>query len=912
MSQPPSSRDQSKPLPHDLEAFWHAISTSSLDGFWVNTLDGRLLHVNDAYCRMSGYSRDELLSMRVSDLEATESAAEILAHARKVEAQGCDRFETQHRTRDGGRIALDVSLTLVPEHKIIVAFLRDITTIKADRKRLEETLDFNRNLLETANVLIVGLNLDGDVRIFNPYAEKITGYAADELIGRNWFELLVPRARYPQVYSEFERLLAGGLPRTFENPILTKSGEERYIAWSNSELIEDGYCVGTLSFGTDITDKKRAKDALHASQQLYSNLVETAQDGIWCCDREGIFTYHNRAVSETLGYASDEILGHHFGEFVPPERLERETEVFAELMRSADKITNYETVRLRKNGERAWVLVNARPVFNADGAVVGLQGTAKDITERKLAEEALRISEQYQRAIIDNAPFGAHFYALSGDGSLVFERGNPAADRILDIDHLPLAGRPILEAFPGLADTDFPDIFTRLARDGGTHHRDHLAYDRGEIRGVFEIVAFQTVPGRMSVFFTNITERMRNEQELIRAREEALQASRAKDDFLGVISHELRTPLTPILGFAEMLALQCTDAYEQELLRHITEAGRRMLRMVEEILDFSRLASKPSQLHPRAFLPGSFFRREVQRCGDLASGNRLEYEPPDGRRFRPCPEGQAVVSDPEVIAQVLGNLINNACKFTERGTVTVRFGVEAGNEERGTLVFEVEDTGIGIPSDQFACIWEPFSQVDASATRSFGGVGLGLAICRKLVERLDGVIDVSSTPGEGSCFRVVIPVTLQPLPENAPREERREEPQHLATPARVLIVEDNDKNRLTLETQVRTLGGDPLLAVDGEEALDLMRIHGPGHFDLVLMDLHLPQMSGFEVSEQLQALYPPERLPPIIAISADVSERARSESRRCGIRDFLAKPVSLAQLQAKLAQWLKRPPTPSE
>ncbi len=907
MSRPPSPHDQS-PYQHDLEAFWRAISTSSLDGFWINSLDGRLLDVNDAYCRMSGYSREELLTMRVRDLEALESPEEILAHAGRIREQRCDRFETQHRRKDSSLIDLDVSLTLIEDHDIIVAFLRDISSAKADRRQLERTLDFNRNLLETANVLIVGLNRDGDVVFFNPYAEKVTGYSAEKLVGRNWFDLLVPRARYPQVHNEFERLLAGGIPTTFENPILTRGGNERYISWSNTELVEDGLRVGTLSFGTDITDKKRAKDELHASQQRYTHLVETAQDLFWRCDHEGHVVYVNPAITSLFGYAPDEVLDRRFHAFIPPEQSADGIEFLQRLKRDG-AVTNFESTLLRKNGERAGILVNASKVYNSWGEFVGFQGTIKDITERKRAEEALRVSEQYQRAIIHNAPFGALHFRLGGDGELLFEGGNPAAESILEIALEARLGQSIDTVFPGLEGTDIPTIFTRLAREGGSHHLERFTYQTDAIQGTYEVDAFQTVPEHMAVFFTDITERLRNEQELVRAREEALQASRAKDDFLGVISHELRTPLTPILGFAEMLALQCESPEQQDLLHHIEEAGHRMLRLVEDILDFSRIANKPPELQPRPFLPGTFFRRELQNAEERNTNNRLLLDAPDGSRFQPCPEGLSIVADPELIAQVLGNLIHNACKFTDQGTVTVRYGVEVGNDDRGTLLFEVEDTGIGIAPDKLATIWEPFSQVDTSASRSFSGVGLGLSICRKLVERLDGVIDVSSAPGRGSCFRILLPVTFHPWAEPGPNPPGPDAPPRLSGPVRILIVEDNDLNRLSLETQIRSLGGEPFLAVDSEDALDLMRIYGPAHFDLALLDLHLPGISGFELSTTLSESFGQRHLPPLVGISADVSDRARSEALRSGMQEFLAKPVVLTQLQALFEQLIHSPPT---
>jgi len=773
----------SKPPPHpnfdllggkDLEALWRAISTSSLDGFWVNALDGTILHVNDAYCRMSGYTHDELLRMTIADLEAVESLEDIRAHSHKILEQGYDRFETRHRTKGGHLIDLEVSLRVVPEYEVIVAFLRDIT------------------------------------------------------------------------------------------------------------------------------GHKKAINDLLAAQNRYSNLVETAQDIVWSCDLSGQFTYLNPAVETILGFRPEELLGGSFEDITPADCLEADRLVFEKFLTEGRELVNHETCRLTRDGKRVDVLVNARLIRDSSGSITGIQGTAKDITERKCTEEELRRGEAYQRQIIAKAPFGAHFYTLTKDGQLVFEGANPAASAMLAIDDRQLVGKPILEAFPGLAGTPIPEIYTRLAREGGEYHQDQVDYDEGVICGAFEIFAFQTVPGHMVVFFSDITERKRSELELVRAREEALQASRAKDDFLSVVSHELRTPLTPILGFAEMLTLQCENPEHREYLGHISEAGQRMLRLVEDILNFSRLNSNPPNLQPGPFFPDSFFRRELKRAAHLAKGNRLELLAPEGEVLSSPPEGVALVADQKLLAQILHNLIGNACKFTDHGVVSLRYGVAFDEFKQATLVFEVEDTGVGIPAEYLAMIWEPFSQVDSSTQRVFEGAGLGLAICRTLATHLGGTIEVESTPGVGSRFRVAIPVETQTVASVEEGLAETDRPPRLSQAPRILVVEDNDMNRLTFETQLRLMGGTVMPAVDAEEALDLVRIHGSGAFDLILMDLHLPGMEGLELCAQLQKLYGKEALPPMIAISADASERSRQECSRYGIQRFIEKPVSLTSLHAAL------------
>ena len=885
---------------HDLATLWNAISTSSLDGFWINALDGEILHVNEAYCRMSGYSQDELLQMSIADLEAIETAEEVHAHNRKIREQGHDRFETRHRTKDGRLIDLEISLRLVPEHKVIIAFLRNITEAKARQEQLEKAEAYNRDLLNTGNVLIVKLNNAGEAEFVNTFTTQLTGYSREELLGNNWFDILVPRARFPNVYEEFERLLEGGLPEVFENPILTKNGQEKIISWSNRETRDGDGITGVLSFGIDITEKNRALDDLLKTQQHFADIVETAQDLIWACDPEGRLTYLNPAVKDVLGFEPDELIGRYFKEITPKDRIEPDLKVFEKSLSEKTELLNHESARLAKDGARVDLLINARAMYDTTGELIGMQGTAKDITATKRYLEQLRDSESYLRQIITNAPFGALFYRLEKDRELIFEGGNPSADKILEMDLARFIGKQLEEVFPGLSDSDIPDIYRNLALKGGRYHQDQIVYDTGHIKGAYQFDAFQTVPDKIAVFFSDITERKQNEQALIQAREEALQASLAKDNFLGVMSHELRTPLTPILGFTEMLALRIHDPELTGYLEHITEAGHRMLRLIEDILNYSRISAKPPTLELKPFSIEDHLLRELQRFVTITTDNRIEFEEPDGTRFKPLPEGMAVISEPEILAQIVNNLLGNACKFTHQGTITLRYGFLPDTRRHGTLLVEVEDTGVGISEEKLVCIWEPFTQADSSSSRYYQGVGLGLAICRRLVELLDGEIQVESTPGTGSRFLVRLPVELTPISEQPEADASKEQSFLLPEKTRILVVEDNDMNRLTLQSQIEAMQGETVLAHDSVQALAAIEEHGLASFNLILLDLHLPGMSGLEFYQKLCHDFTAENIPPVIAISADASETNINTCKELGIQDFLAKPVSMTSLHALL------------
>jgi PAS domain S-box-containing protein len=275
-----------------------------------------------------------------------------------------------------------------------VTIKNDITERRRAAEDLERAKTFSDKLINTANVIILGLDPDGNINIFNQMAETITGYTRDELVGRNWFQTLVPRDRFPEVWQEFGRLTEGGLPSVFENPILTKDGTERRIMWQNSQIFADGKVIQTISFGNDITEHRNAEEALRRSEERYRDLVENALDIIYTHDLDGRYTSINSAVERITGYTIDESLTMQITDSVAPEQIEKAKEMIGAKL-AGKEVTAYELEIIAKDGRRVPVEVNTRIIYEK-GEPVGVQGIARDITERKHLEEQLRQSQKLE------------------------------------------------------------------------------------------------------------------------------------------------------------------------------------------------------------------------------------------------------------------------------------------------------------------------------------------------------------------------------------------------------------------------------------------------------------------------------------------------------------------------------------
>ena len=362
-------------------------------------------------------------------------------------------------------------------------------------------------------------------------------------------------------------------------------------------------------------------------------------------------------------------------------------------------------------------------------------------------------------------------------------------------------------------------------------------------------------------------------------------AMRAKGEFLAVVSHEIRTPMNGVLGMAQLLQMTMLDEEQRRYVGVIQTSGETLLAIINDILDVSKLEAGKFKLQSRPFEP----RTVVREVGDLlkahAQSKRLYLD------VEVAPEvPQWLQGDGIRMTQVLTNLVGNALKFTHHGGVTVSLRMD---QSGGVLECSVRDTGIGIPPDKVDTLFQRFSQVDSSISRRYGGTGLGLVICKHLVEAMGGEIDVRSKMHDGSIFTVRVPaVVAQPAasPEgaSAPETRRRD--------LRILLVEDNNVNQLLAMTMLNKMGYQGDLAVDGAEALERIKAVD---YDVVLMDMQMPRMDGLTAARSIRQM-PLRRQPRIVALTANAMEADREVCLAAGMNDFLAKPFKAAELQEKL------------
>jgi PAS domain S-box-containing protein len=448
------------------------------------------------------------------------------------------------------------------------------------------------------------------------------------------------------------------------------------------------------------------------------------------------------------------------------------------------------------------------------------------------------------------------------------------------------------------------EIATLIRRPGGA------SYERRTMNGRYVHFTYKTLEdGSLLGVYHDITELREREEALAAAKEAAEQAraeaeaaNSAKSTFLATMSHEIRTPMNGVLGMIEVLERQGLSAGQQRSVATMRESAQALLRIIDDVLDFSKIEAGKLTLEQARFSLSVLTDQLRQTFLPLAEAKGLSVT-----SVIDPGSHDAVIGDPTRVRQILFNLVGNALKFTERGGIVLRAGTAPLGGERTRVTLVVQDTGVGLSEEERSRLFRPFSQADSSTTRRFGGTGLGLSIVRRLAELMDGSVAVESELGRGSTFTVELTLvaaaddsSLLDLSRPAPaaassilRDEQR----------KVLVVDDHPVNREVLIRQLAILGIDSDSAVDGAEALAMWQ---SGDYALVLADIHMPRIDGYELTRQIRAIETQSGAvrTPIVAVTANVM---KGEEQRCltvGMDAYLGKPISIDRLQVTLERWL--------
>jgi PAS domain S-box-containing protein len=599
-------------------------------------------------------------------------------------------------------------------------------------------------------------------------------------------------------------------------------------------------------------------------------------------DDRGRFMQVNRAMCEITGYSEQELVGKTFRDITHPDDVQKSQELLDKLLSGQASSPRTDKRYLHADGHVVWGLVSLSLVRDGSGEPLYVISQVQDITERRHAEREKKNHQERLQALLDNAP--AVVYAKDTEGHYLFI--NRRYETAFHVEAEETVGKTDYDLFPEEIADAFGTSDRRVLETGSPIELEEAAPQEDGLHTYlsikFPLRDSAGVPYAVCGISTDVTERKQIEEELARNRE-AERGSQAKSEFLSRVSHELRTPLNAILGFAQLLELDDLDPAQRENVKHITRGGRHLLELINEILDISRIEGgnmtiSLEPVHVQTVLSGvvDLVRplagaRQVSITTDLDDAADL-YVHADHQRLR----------------QVLLNLLSNAVKYNREGGVAT---VSTDTSGEGRLRILITDTGPGIPEEQLAKLFSPFERLGAERS-TVEGTGLGLALSKLLVEAMEGTVEVETEPGVGTTF--VIELALAATPEiielAAVAANGGLEADSSNGCQTVLHVEDNLSNLQLVKQALGTRKTINLIsATDGELGLHLAREHHP---DLVLLDLHLPGMTGKEVLEELKQ-DPGTNDIPVVMVSADATPRRIDELLECGARAYLTKPLDI-------------------
>jgi PAS domain S-box-containing protein len=783
-------------------------------------------------------------------------------------------------------------------------------TVRSQSSRLNQLLvavgqseERHRELVQSAASVILRLDPQGRVAFCNTFGLHFFGFSLEEMLGREIGSMIdAPGAdNAPEAASWPETLNAiaaspegsGSITRQHHR----RNGEVAWIAWAVRGLRNaSGEVAEILCIGNDITERKRAEEALRASESRYALVARGANDGIWDWDLRTNIVYYSPRYLEILGHTPDEVqqLLDEWTKRIHPD--DAETIIRANKRCADGEVDNFAVeYRMRhKDGTYRWILGRGTSLKDDRGVVIRMAGTHTDITRRKRDEEALRESQDQLAKIFRFTPVGI-FVTTRRDGRIV--NINETGARMFGHVKSEILGRTSIELglWPRVEDRDA--LLSEMARAGSIFGKElELRHKNGSTVIVLYSAVANHAYGEACILsvLVDITERKAMEQALRRSKEAAESANRAKSEFLSTMSHEIRTPMNTILGMVDVLAATTLTSDQTHSLKAIELAGANLLALLNDILDLSQIEAggmvmeeKSCDIVELATQLTDMMRPDALRKGlDLRLETHGELPP----RLFCCPDR---------IRQILVNLLGNAVKFTQNGEIVLEIGREQAAGDSPRLRLAVRDTGIGIPADKQAVIFDRFTQINASANRQFGGVGLGLAICKKLAEMMGGHIRVVSTQGQGSTFTLSLPLRPAPVP--------RQDPPSITTRTdsggSVLLVEDSATNAEVMRLMLEETPFRLTWAPSGQAALAAL---ADQRFDVILMDVEMPGMDGYQTTEALrrqeQDLGRPRT--PVVALTAHAFEEHRQRSLEAGCDDFHVKPIPKARLLNTLETWL--------
>jgi len=907
------------------------------DGIAIADMEGIIRYVNRPWAEMHGQVAEFLVGKHLSIFHTDEQMrTEVEPSLKELRELGAFWGEVGHVRADGSLFPTKMTTSLLRDQNDqpigLLGIARDITEAKQARLALESSQARYRRILEAAPIPLCSLKVNGAISFRNERFVRLLGYTEAEVPSvEEWWPRAYPDREYREkVRSGWEvavnhaRLLGVDIPSQEYN-VVCKDGQTRVLEISGIPAGDD-FIVAFV----DLTSRKAAEaelekhrqhleklvlertQALQNSEQRFRTLAESSPSGIFMTNPDGHAVYHSARWTEITGISGEQAQGLGWLDGVHPVDRERVCSTWQQaLVTSGEHRDEYRLIK--SDGQVIWILSLARPELDSSGKLLEWIGTITDITEIRRQADIVRQERRRLQDIIGATQVGTWEWWVQ-TGEVVFNErwaemvgyrleelmplGIETWFRLVHPDDLAMSNAMLRKVWG--REREFYEAECRMRHKNGEWI---WILDRGKVSEWNE----DGKPLLMSGTHLDITARKHNELALARASEEAQAANRAKSDFVANMSHEIRTPMNAVLGFCHLLEQKKLPSAERELVSKIRIAGNTLLGIINDILDFSKIDAGRMEIESAPFWLADIFEKQASLMLATIGTKPIEIKiakVPDAARY--------LKGDSMRLEQILTNLAGNAVKFTGSGHIALEVEVLWTRADHIGLKFAVQDTGIGIAPEKLGYIFQAFSQVDGSMTRRFGGTGLGLSICQRLVNLMGGEIGVDSELHKGSRFWFTLPFenlsSIASMRQHKPLlnandqtiASQMENAAKRLEGLRILVADDNGINLEVACLNLQAEGATVYLAKDGHEAVNWLANNVEG-VDVVLMDVQMPVMDGYQATRQIRDTLGLKSL-PIIALTAGVFKNEQDAAFKVGMNGFISKPFDMEQLVETLRE----------